>query len=351
MLNKRAVILKKIGFKWNTFKGLYAFNHGSVNLSNKPQIICLEITNACNLKCPICPMNTGKVTRKKTFMSKADFDEILEKYSGYMYKVNLSHHGESLLHPDLIYFINRLHEKNISCSITTNATLLTKELSEKLLNAGLDEIMFSFDSIDKKVYESIRSGASFDKTLNNVIEFLKLKTARKKKTHVCIRTINMDSTKDKIPAFVEYFKNIDGVDTIEINEMNSWGGRIDKSKFIREQTRGVRKERYCLQPWVTIIINSECGLFICNNHEDVSLASLKERSLEDVWNGKEYQDIRRRILDDSLEPSPICSKCDYAAIDMYSEKPNGLFPFTSRFLKYIGVSFGRDRKDAVIAFK
>jgi radical SAM protein with 4Fe4S-binding SPASM domain len=280
-------------------------------------------------------MNTGRVERKKSYMDKETFKKIVDRYHKYMNKVNISHHGEALLHPDLIFFIKYLHKYGVKCVITTNATLLTKKMSKKLLEAELDYIMFSFDIFDKKIYESIRVGAKYEKTLANIKNFLKMKNDMNKNTHVSIRTINMDKTKKRMNEFFNYFKDLPGVDSIAIDEINTWGGRIDRKKFIKNQVVGIRKLPYCLQPWVSVIINSDAGVFVCNNHEDEDFGNLMKEKLEDIWNGSKYQNLRKSILKSDFSKNDICKNCDYESLRMYLEEPNSFFPFTKKYLKYL----------------
>lgn len=326
--------LKTLKLKYNLFKGLYNFNHRRTILDNSPLIICLEVTNACNLRCRICPMNTGIVKRKKTFMKKSLFKTIVDECHEYMDIVGISHHGESLLHQDLPYFISHLHKYGVKSLITTNATLLDENKSKIILKSNLDYIMFSFDSLKKDVYENIRVGANFEKTLDNIIKFLELKSKMNKSTHVCIRTINMDSTKNDIQEFVSYFGKLQGIDEIEMNEINTWAGRIDRSNFIRNQLMGIRKVAFCLQPWTTAIINSEGGIFVCNNHEDEDFGNLKEHNLKEIWNNEQYRNLRKKILQSRLDGT-ICQNCDYESIGMYYENPNIFFPFTKKYLSSV----------------
>ncbi len=320
--------------KYNTFKGFYNFNHKRTILDNYPLILCLEVTNACNLRCRICPMNIGIVKRKKTIMKKSLFKTIVDEYHEYMNIVGLSHHGESLLHQDLPYFIKYLHTYGVRSFLTTNATLLDKNKSKMLLKSNLDRIMFSFDSLKKNVYEDIRVGANFEKTLDNIIRFLELKSKMNKSTHVCIRTISMDSTKNDIQEYISYFEKLQGVDEIEMNEINTWAGRINRGNFIHNQLVGVRNIAYCLQPWTTAIINSEGGIFVCNNHEDEDFGNLKEHTLKEIWNNEQYRNLRKKILQSTLKGA-ICENCDYESIGMYYEKPNIFFPFTKAYLKTV----------------
>ena len=69
--------------------------------------------------------------------------------------------------------------------INTNATNLTEKNSKKLIEAGLDLIIYSFDGGSKKTYEKMRPGRfkenSFDKVYSNIKNFKKIKDELKSK--------------------------------------------------------------------------------------------------------------------------------------------------------------------------
>ena len=56
---------------------------------------------------------------------------------------------------------------------STNATELKKEISENIIKAGLDTIIFSIDGIDKQTHENIRVDTNFDCVVTNVKTLLK----------------------------------------------------------------------------------------------------------------------------------------------------------------------------------
>jgi MoaA/NifB/PqqE/SkfB family radical SAM enzyme len=150
-------MIRKLRNKINTFRGINSFLRKQTILKNFPNIINIEVTNACQIKCSICPMNNGCVKRGKSFLSKGQFNKILDKYQKYLNHVCLSHHGEPLLHKDLVYFIKELKNKGIKVGFITNGLYLSKELSKEIIDSGLDEITFSFDTLDKGKYKKLGS--------------------------------------------------------------------------------------------------------------------------------------------------------------------------------------------------
>ena len=62
--------------------------------------------------------------------------------------------------------------------ITTNATLLTAELSQGLIDAQLSHLLISFDSCTKNLLEKIRYGTDFGKVVANIKTLIELKIKR-----------------------------------------------------------------------------------------------------------------------------------------------------------------------------
>ena len=84
--------------------------------------------------------------------------------------------GEPLLHSRIPDFIRLAKESGIlEVIINTNATNLTMKMSEKLIDAGLDLMIYSFDGGTKETYESMRPGRfkknSFESVYQNIKNF------------------------------------------------------------------------------------------------------------------------------------------------------------------------------------
>ena len=50
----------------------------------------------------------------------------------------------------------------IDIMLHTNGTVMDEDLAKKIVNSGLDRIIFSLDSITKEIYEKIRVNAKFE---------------------------------------------------------------------------------------------------------------------------------------------------------------------------------------------
>jgi MoaA/NifB/PqqE/SkfB family radical SAM enzyme len=79
--------------------------------------------------------------------------------------------GEPLFHPGIIEMVAEAKSLNSAVELITNGTLLTKKMSEQLINAGLDRLWISLDGATPESYGDIRLGALFPEVLNNLKAF------------------------------------------------------------------------------------------------------------------------------------------------------------------------------------
>ena len=125
--------------------------------------IYVEITNSCNLKCSFCP--EGK--RAKEFITLENFKHIINEIKSYTNLIALHVKGEPLLHPNLKEILDVCKENNILVNITTNATLLEKNLDILINNSSVRQLNLSLHSITKN---ENTDKYKFSEYINNVIK-------------------------------------------------------------------------------------------------------------------------------------------------------------------------------------
>ena len=145
----------------------------------KPLSLDLELAAICDLACPYCYRQTY-VTPDKVMPTQMAKDLISEAASINIASLKLNWRGEPLLHPQLCEIIRHAKEQGIvDVIINTNATHLDDSYAEKLLNSGLDYIIFSFDGGTKETYEKNRVSRftynQFETVCSNIKNFCKKK--------------------------------------------------------------------------------------------------------------------------------------------------------------------------------
>ena len=106
--------------------------------------VYLEITNVCNLNCSFC---VG-TTRKKKFLSIAEFKILAERIRPHTDFLYLHLMGEPLLHPDLPEILNISNNLGFKVIITTNGVLLEKATDVLLNSPALFKVSISLHSFE-----------------------------------------------------------------------------------------------------------------------------------------------------------------------------------------------------------
>ncbi|MBT3661405.1 MAG: radical SAM protein, partial [Rhodospirillaceae bacterium] len=151
-----------------------SYVNGDTEVTSGPVELIIEITSVCNLACIMCPRNV--MVRPDGYMALELFKSIVDQIKDTVELIYLSGGlGEPLVHPDLTEMIDYCRLQNVRVGVSTNATLLKREIAGRILDAGPDILLLSLDGATKETHESIRVGSVFERTMGNVEYFLEEK--------------------------------------------------------------------------------------------------------------------------------------------------------------------------------
>jgi len=303
------------------------------NCKYYPIRIWIETSSRCNLKCRFC------VNKKLPPELKGDMDfnlykKIIDEISGRVHDINLFHRGEPLLNRNIIPMISYAAGSGIRTRIHTNATLLDKELSRRMILAGLDLISFSFDGYTREIYEKNRSGANFEESLSRIIDFLKIKKQLKsKKPYTIIQVIQKrgELSKKEIRRqrriFLKNFKNLP-LDKIISRTPHNWGGLLKISKLDNKRKRG-NKIVSCTFPWYSLTVFYDGRVFLCPQDFEgrICLGSLNKNRINEIFNGEIIKNMRETFKSGIIGNTIPCRDCDRIARKTFMNVP----------LEYLGI--------------
>ena len=195
----------------------------------KPLCIDIETASVCDLACPHCYRQF--IATPDKIMSKDLAFKIIDQASKLSVpSMKFNWRGEPLLNPALPEIIDYAKKNGVlETIINTNATKLNLEMSKKIIDSGLDLMIYSFDGGSKKSYEKMRPGRfkknNFDEIYNNILNFSKLK---KETQSIFPRTkIQMVLTDDTFKEQDEYFSLFkDIVDDVSVKQYTERGGKL-----------------------------------------------------------------------------------------------------------------------------
>ena len=144
-----------------------------------PLCIDIEVAAICDLACPFCHRQFI-ATPDKLMRDDLCFNLIDQAAELGVPSIKFNLRGEPLLHSKLPDFIQYAKERGIlETGINTNATQLTEKRAVKLIEAGLDILIYSFDGGTKETYETMRPGRfkknDFEKVYENITRFSRIR--------------------------------------------------------------------------------------------------------------------------------------------------------------------------------
>ncbi len=309
-----------------------------------PQILSLEITSMCNLRCIMCGFHSVYKKDRKSgrHMEMGIFERCLPLIES-AELVPLCGGGEPLMNSHLPAMIQLIREKGVPSAITTNGILLNEEKIDEIIEAGLTYIEISVDGIGS--YERIR-GVPFERLEKNLLMLAKSKIRRKSPTPIIdLSYTAMMDTLSELPGIIRLGAEI-GAREIRVQPLQVCFERLldqniyldeersrellGKAKDIAEEL-GVKlqvrrlalceDERYgddeqtnyyfsrynCLEPFNSLMVIADGRVQVCCAGI-ILPRSLTEYSLEDIWNSREMKKLRLELIQGKFREK--CKNCN-----------------------------------------
>ena len=136
--------------------------------------VLLELTNRCNLRCPVCFASAGEQTPRDLSLEEIgkQYDLLMER--GGPFNIQLSG-GEPTMREDLDKIIALGKEKGFTFfQLNTNGLRIADEkgYAEHLADAGVSTVFLQFDGLEDEIYRTLR-GAALTKAKLRAIEACK----------------------------------------------------------------------------------------------------------------------------------------------------------------------------------
>ncbi len=274
-----------------------------------PKLISLELTNACNAKCIMCPRE--QLTRKIGNISMDVVEKLCKDSAGKpLKKINVFGFGESLLHPKFPEIIRYIKHSlpDVELNLSTNAQLLNAGMSDVLISSGIDNVNIDIDGVTKETYEKVRRQLNFETVTNNTENFIEMRNKNHAKIKVSVTMIDMDITGPEIEAFTKKWSK--SADTVFINHYNTWTGVFpDRNKNKKENERFLFP---CKNPWREMIVNYDGSVSFCcmDFNSTVVIGNIMQHTIQQIWTDEKMQALRTLHLEGRQSEIPICRKCN-----------------------------------------
>lgn len=264
-----------------------------------PDIVQIESTNLCNAKCVFCPRDD--MLRRQGVMDMDLFRKVVDECVQLgITHVRVHNYGEPFLDKQLVEKVRYAKERGIAeVGMISNGSLITEEIAQGMIDAGLDAINISVDASGKEVFESTRLNLSYDDVIANIESLVRLrKAAGKVRPKLILSFVRQDNSADE-QQFIDHWRKI--ADKIHITDLHNWAGTLNATSDVNYP---------CYRMWQTFTVLWDGRVSLCCADFDGRhiLGDLRTSSIADIWNGPAYLSVRRQHLE-SGGPE-ICRSCD-----------------------------------------
>jgi sulfatase maturation enzyme AslB (radical SAM superfamily) len=280
-----------------------------------PQIIQVQTQYGCNARCVFCPM--GREDNQIIgHMEDATFEKIVTEAVSSGVKVLSPYlQNDPLVDRKMherVEVIRAIRGKRPfpKTKIITNGGLLTEERAYKLINAGLEYIVFSVHGVDKAIYDNIMQGPKFETVVKNIDTLVKIKDELKAKNpQIEIWAVLTKEVEAQLDATKVFWKTR-GI-RFKARQLDNRANPdiIDTSDMASEDIDW-KYAYYCTIPfWRAWILWNGDMVLCCVDWERTQVfGNIHEQSIKEIWNGEGYRKYRQRMMDRDLAGT-LCENC------------------------------------------
>jgi len=304
-----------------------------LKLIKKPQIrkfpwqVDIGLTNHCNFNCSMC-LN-DKITKKRGFMSETLFKSIVDCiHNKFKLKtiLGIGLFGEPTLHPKFVDFIQYASQRDVNMRIAINCSLLSKEISQTIIDSTIISLELSFFSLDKEKYNQMVGKDIYEKALTNIHQFLELANQAHFKGRVRLRPFENNSQEMTAyqKEFYEKYTNLN-FERQEPKKYDNWAGFFDSPKFLK----GVYVRKPCEYIFSRISIDWDGEARLCCQAmmaDDLIAGYInKNFDLDNLWHSQKLNEIKDKFLKLDYNSFPSCKNCHLSKRYVYFSELSKIF--------------------------
>lgn len=252
-----------------------------------PDHVDLELSSACNMKCPMCYTVTEvfKTSVPHRNMDYGLFCKIVDELAAHhVYSIRLSWRGEPTLNRHFLDCVRYAKQRGIrEVDSLSNALWLTPAMFAELVDLQMDWLTISFDGVGE-TYEKIRAPAKFDEMVQKIRAFSEIKK-RKRSVKPVVRIQGVwPAIQENPEAYFDTFEPL--VDEVSTNTLLDYLHTDQDIQYIEKFV--------CPVPFQRLVIGSDGRAFMCINDElgREPVGDARAQSIRDIWNGEPMRRVR-----------------------------------------------------------
>ncbi len=264
--------------------------------------VYIEITNICNLNCSFCP----KLKRSPRHMSCYEFERVAAEVRPYSEYIYLHVKGEPLSHPELDNILTICDNFGFKVNITSNGTLLKKQL----------DILRSHNSI-RQLNISLHSMETEEKAKTYINEIIECTDVLKNYFMISFRIWTYDCSSLSQSIILNRLQEKYNIEIIPENgravlSKNVYFSLGETFEWPSVSGAFISDTGYCLGTRSQLAVLSNGYVVPCclDSEGDINLGNLFEEDLCSILNSYRFKRMNSSLNNRNLSEE-LCKRCSY----------------------------------------
>jgi hypothetical protein len=264
-----------------------------------PEFIQIETNIACNAQCPFCPQKT--VTRKPHRMPDDVWMKIIDDTRG----LGIAYRPFMINEPlsdkrmgTIMRYIRK--DETAKIELNTNGELMTRDVANEILDAGIDYIRFSIDGFCEETFSRSRVGIDYETTVERTLDFISLASKKGGAGRIEVRMIDLDVSPAEKEAYKTFWAAAGAVPVITRPYRWPWEPGVAR---INLPCLKILREMF-------FYVNGKATLCCWDSHERAVIGDVTKDHVLDIWNGTVNQHYRSLLARGRRDQILLCSRCE-----------------------------------------
>lgn len=312
----------------------------------KPFTVLIEPSSLCNFRCIQCfqsVQDDSYFHSNRGNMPLEIFQLVIDQlrsWTGPDIKVlKLSLYGEPLVNRDFCTMLSMARAADIAERIetTTNASLLTREVAEQLVDSQLDYVRVSIYASTQERHRDITgSNLNIRRIHENLRVLQEIKKARGS-DRPFVSCKMLDSFNDENERFFDTYKDV--ADEVFLDKPHNWIKvkgvdfiqsyyKDSTTKAIADFERNSSPRIACPMAFTTMAIrtNGEVSPCCVDFVGGTNLGNVQENRLDEIWRSDRWCAFQKMQLENRKHENFSCARCDIYLNDHYTRDNIDGFP-------------------------
>lgn len=281
----------------------------SYHFLGPPQAIQIEVTNACNLRCKMCPSNSPEsetYTRRRTLIEWDLFAKIIDEAATFpRCHIIPQGGGEPFLHGQFREMLSYIKAyPSLTVGFVTNGTKAKADDPALLVDLGVEEVVVSVYGYDAASHKAITGKDNYAAVEGFIHGIAETKAKRQAiLPRLRVQAVDVEELRPHRGRLLENWLRV--ADEVAILAQRDLTGRG------LDSISNSRKPQPCVKIWREAAISSDGDIALCCEdwNIDYPLGNITKTSLRDVWFGDFLQNARKQHRCGEFDDLALCKSC------------------------------------------